>query len=74
MQEATTPAPVVAEPAGPVPGGDVRYSVLAPDELTGDPTTPPGAVTEGWYITADRTRERWHNGSSWTAHVRVRGR
>lgn len=66
--------PVVPEPADPVPGGDVRYSVLAPDELTGDPSTPPGAVTEGWYITADRTRERWHNGSSWTAHVRVRGR
>lgn len=69
-----TPTSVVAQTGDPVPGGDVRYSVLAPDELTGDSTTPPGSVTEGWYITADRTRERWHNGSSWTDHVRVRGR
>ncbi len=65
--------PVPQPPVDPVPGGDVRYSVLAPDVLTGDPTTSSGAMPEGWYITADRTRERWWNGSSWTAHVRVRG-
>ena len=51
---------------------DVPSGITAPDLLTGDGGTD-GAVPEGWYPTADGSRERWHNGASWTAHERMPG-
>ncbi len=68
-------------PTAPEPDGasavaarpDSRFGVLAPDELTGAEVTPPRSVAEGWYRTADGTRERWHNGAGWTAHERAPG-
>jgi hypothetical protein len=51
---------------------DARHGVTAPDMLTGDGGTD-GAVPEGWYPTADGSRERWHNGAGWTAHERMPG-
>ncbi|SEC10728.1 hypothetical protein SAMN04489844_1691 [Nocardioides exalbidus] len=47
--------------------------ILAPSELTGYEGPLAGAVPEGWYRTADGSRERWYNGVSWTAHIREVG-
>lgn len=54
------------------PRSDVRPAITAPDMLTGDGGTD-GAVPEGWYPTTDGSRERWHNGATWTAHERMPG-
>lgn len=64
------PRPQPQPPRGVVP--DVRSDITAPDMLTGDGGTS-GPVPEGWYRTADGSRERWHNGASWTAHERLPG-
>ena len=69
-EEGEEPVALVPAPAtGTRPDG----SVVAPDQLVGGAATLRGAIVEGWYATADGTRERWHNGSSWTAHERARG-
>jgi hypothetical protein len=62
---------LVREPQ-PQPQPPARHGVTAPDMLTGDGGTD-GAVPEGWYPTADGSRERWHNGAGWTAHERMPG-
>lgn len=67
-----TPSAPVGAPAGR-PEQDVRSGATAPDVLTGSESLPPGALAEGWYVTADGRRERWWNGASWTAHVREHG-
>jgi hypothetical protein len=71
----TIPAgePAVAVPQAAPTLPDTHVRVLAPDVLAGDGDTPPGAIAEGWYRTADGSRERWHNGASWTAHERSVG-
>ncbi|MDT0184703.1 hypothetical protein Q9S36_31420 [Microbacterium sp. ARD31] len=71
----TIPAgePDVVVPEGPPVLPDTHVGVLAPDVLTRDEATPPGAIGEGWYPTADGSRERWHNGAAWTAHERAVG-
>lgn len=69
------PAVPTPEAAAPVAAAqpDTRFGILAPDELTGAEVTPPRSVAQGWYRTADGTRERWHNGAGWTAHERAPG-
>ncbi len=66
------PPPTVGPAPVARPQSDARSGVLAPDVLTGHPTAPR-SIAEGWYVTADGTRERWHNGAGWTAHQRAPG-
>lgn len=55
------PAPAAATPAtwaGPAaPAGPM----IAPSEPV---------IAPGWYLTADGRHHRWHDGSTWTSHVR----
>ena len=73
----TAPEPTGRQDADPGPSAapqdGTRTGIVAPDELTGGSGAYAGEVAEGWYPTADGTRERWHNGSSWTAHERAAG-
>lgn len=41
-----------------------------PSATQNTPPVAPAAIAAGWYRTADGASERWHDGITWTAHVR----
>lgn len=76
VERPVEPRVVRPQETAPTPWAGVpraRHGITAPDLLSGDGDTAPGSVPEGWYPTADGSRERWHNGATWTAHERMPG-
>lgn len=59
----------VDEPA-PAPEPDAAPSVVPTLAPAAAPRTTPQAIPAGWYATADGRHLRWHDGTTWTDHVR----
>ncbi|MFF1530316.1 DUF2510 domain-containing protein [Cellulomonas sp. NPDC058312] len=68
-RSSTTPvggAAPTAAPGPPVPS----WAPGSPAAAAPVVAPPEPLIAAGWYLTADQRHYRWHDGTSWTAHVR----